>query len=224
MLKQVRLFQWLCDRRTCLAFIEFWNTTTATVDYWFQFRHSLTRSNKHWSDSFAEWNDFWNIVAMTVKGSNLERSGWISMFTINRATSNYTGKHSMCSSKQVSYFSNLGYCVLIKSSLRQLRSKLIFTWNYDQLILKLYAIDNGKPLLFEDNTEYIDSCQKLFSGKSFFHYRRIERQKVSSYNVVHAYYFVNSGWARILHVHLHCIGNFLITKLIECNCPAEILI
>lgn len=161
---------------------------------------------------------------MTVKGSNLERSDWISMFTINRATSNYTGKHSMCSSKQVSYFSNLGYCVLIKSSLRQLRSKLIFTWNYDQLILKLYAIDNGKSLLFEDNTEYIDSCQKLFSGKSFFHYRRIERQKVSSYNVVHAYYFVNSGWARILHVHLHCIGNFLITKLIECNCPAEILI
>ena len=73
----------------------------------------------------------------------------------------------MCSSKQVSYFSNLGYCVLIKSSLRKLRSKLIFTWNYDQLILKLYAIDNGKPLLFEDNTEYIDSRQKLFSGKSF---------------------------------------------------------
>ena len=52
-------------------------------------------------------------------------------------------------------------------SLRKLRSTLIFTWNYDQLILKLYTIDNGKPLLFEDNTEYIDPRQKLFSGKSF---------------------------------------------------------
>ena len=98
----------------------------------------------------------------------------------------------MCSSKQVSCFSNSGYCVLIKSSysLHKLRTELILTQNYDQLILKLYTIDYGKPLLFKDNMEYINPREKLFLGKSFSLGKDWKGEGNNSYNVVHAYLLI----------------------------------
>ena len=48
------------------------------------------------------------------------------------------------------------------------------------------------PFFSKTTRNTLTRAKSCFQVKAF-HYGRIERQKVSSYNVVHAYYFVNSG-------------------------------